>query len=291
MGTEKAVNTRDFLLLSDFDQTLSFKDSGQVLAEMMGISDFHEHVRRLSDTHLVQQGGELAYLLVHDPAFKKVRKKNLREAGKKVRLKNNIKLLSELLKDLDGTQFSFYVVSAGPQEIVESALEGIVPPDHIYASQLTFDEEGRVTGVASLRAGYGKVAILDHLRGQAPVGHNHLVYVGDGSSDVHVMLHVNRLDGLTIAVSENRYLTQIAKRTVLSEDALSILVPIMEDILGWDVFRIRDLFEKRGFILQEWEKVQTDTLSIVHASEGRNRSLNNAKAIDTPGTKGATANR
>ena len=65
----------------------------------------------------------------------------------------------------------------------------------------------------------------------------------------------------------------------------------MEDILGWDVFRIRDLFEKRGFILQEWEKVQTDTLSIVHASEGRNRSLNNAKGIDTPGTKGATANR
>jgi hypothetical protein len=109
---------------------------------------------------------------------------------------------------------------------------------------------------------------------QAPVGHNHLVYVGDGSSDVHVMLHVNRLDGLTIAVSENRYLTQIAKRTVLSEDALSILVPIMEDILGWDVFRIRDLFEKRGFILQEWEKVQTDTLSIVNASDGRNRTLN-----------------
>jgi hypothetical protein len=37
---------------------------------------------------------------------------------------------------------------------------------------------------------------------------------------------------LTIAVSENRYLTQIAKRTVLSEDALSILVPIMDDIMG-----------------------------------------------------------
>jgi HAD superfamily phosphoserine phosphatase-like hydrolase len=274
MSAERLINPRDFLLLSDFDQTLSFKDSGQVLAEMMGISDFDQHVRRLSDTHLVQQGGELAYLLVHDPAFKDVRKEHLRKAGKKVRLKNNIKLLSELLKDLDGARFEFYVVSAGPQEIVESALEGIVPPDHIYASELTFDREGRVNGVGSLRAGYGKVVILDHLRGQAPVGHNHLVYVGDGSSDVHVMLHVNRLDGLTIAVSENRYLTQIAKRTVLSEDALSILVPIMEDILGWDVFRIRDLFEKRGFILQEWEKVQTDTLSIVNALEGRSRTLN-----------------
>jgi predicted HAD superfamily phosphohydrolase len=33
------------------------------------------------------------------------------------------------------------------------------------------------------------------------VGHDRVVYVGDGSSDVHVMLHVNRLGGLTIAVS------------------------------------------------------------------------------------------
>jgi 2-hydroxy-3-keto-5-methylthiopentenyl-1-phosphate phosphatase len=102
---EKISNTREFLLLSDFDQTLSFKDSGQVLAEMVGIPDFEQHVRRLSDTHLVQQGGELAYLLVHDPAFKDVRKEHLREAGKKVRLKNNIRMLSELLKDLDGAHF------------------------------------------------------------------------------------------------------------------------------------------------------------------------------------------
>jgi HAD superfamily phosphoserine phosphatase-like hydrolase len=255
-------------LLSDFDQTLSFKDSGQVLAEMVGIPDFQEHVRRLSETHLVQQGGELAYLLTHEPAFQNVRKQHLREAGKKVRLKSNIQLLSRLLKDIGGSRFEFYVVSAGPQEIVESALEGIVPADHIFASRLMFDEQGKIRGVACLRAGYGKVAILDHLRGQAPVGHNHLVYVGDGSSDVHVMLHVNRLDGLTIAVSENRYLMQIAKRTVLSEDALSVLVPVMEEILHWDAFRIRMFFEKQGFILQEWEKVQTDTLSIVHAGAG-----------------------
>jgi len=268
MSTETAVGTRDFLLLSDFDQTLSFNDSGHVLAEMVGIKDFPEHVRRLSETHLVQQGGELAYLLVHDPAFKDVRKEHLRQAGKGVRLKSNIQLLTQLLKDIGGSRFEFYVVSAGPQEIVESALEGIVAADHIFASRLAFNKEGKVSAVACLRAGYGKVTILDHLRGQAPVGHNHLVYVGDGSSDVHVMLHVNRLDGLTIAVSENRYLTQIAKRTVLSENALCILIPIMEEILSWDAFRIRAFFEKQGFILQEWEKVQTDTLSIVNAAAG-----------------------
>src|SRR5947207_10210469 len=43
--------------------------------------------------------------------------------------------------------------------------------------------------------------------------------------------HVNRLNGLTIAVSENKYLAQIAKRSVLSDDAVSVLVPILEDIV------------------------------------------------------------
>jgi HAD superfamily phosphoserine phosphatase-like hydrolase len=260
------TSKKEFLLLSDFDQTLSFNDSGLVLAEMMGIPNFQEHVRKLADTHFVQQGGELAYLLLHEPAFKDVRKHHLREAGKKVRLKKHIQLLARLLENIDGCRFSSYVVSAAPQEIVESALEGILPADHIFASQLEFNAEGSITGIACLRAGYGKVAILDQLRDQKSVGHNRLVYVGDGSSDVHVMLHVNRLDGLTIAVSENRYLTQIAKRSVLSDDALSILVPITEEILGWNSDRIRALFEQHGFILREWEKVQTDTLQIVSAT-------------------------
>jgi HAD superfamily phosphoserine phosphatase-like hydrolase len=261
------TSKREFLLLSDFDQTLSFNDSGLVLAEMMGIPNFHGYVRKLAQANLVQQGGELAYLLVHERAFRDVRNTHLREAGKKVRLKNHIQLLSKLLEDIGGCHFSFYVVSAAPQEIVESALEGIVPADHIYASQLTFDEDGRVVGVSSLRAGYGKVVILDELRAKAPISHNRLVYVGDGSSDVHVMLHVNRLEGLTIAVSENRFLAPIAKRSVLSDDALSILIPITEEILGWSTAEIRAFFEQRGFILREWEKVQTDTLSIVSTAQ------------------------
>ncbi len=276
------TSRREFLLLSDFDQTLSFNDSGLVLAEMMGIPNFQDYVRKLANTNLVQQGAELAYLLVHERAFKDVRKKHLREAGKMVRLKSHIQLLSRLLANIGGFRFLFYVVSAAPQEIVESALEGMVAPDHIYASRLAFDEEGRIVGVTQLRAGYGKVVILDELRTQAPISHNHLVYVGDGSSDVHVMLHVNRLEGLTIAVSENRYLAQIAKRSVLSDDALSILVPITEEILRWNSAQVRAFFEQHGFIIREWEKVQTDTLSIVSAKQGAETYA----AVDkTPGAK------
>lgn len=76
------------------------------------------------------------------------------------------------------------------------------------------------------------------------------------------MLHVNKRDGFTIAVSEAKPIARIARRTVLSDNALSVLVPILEDIAGWDVLRIRDLFESRGLVLQEWDKARTDWLTI-----------------------------
>jgi hypothetical protein len=86
--------------------------------------------------------------------------------------------------------------------------------------------------------------------------------LGDGSSDVHVMLHVNRIGGLTIAVSENRYLTPIARRTILSDGGSSVLIPILEEIAGWDGARIRALFGAHGLVVQDWDKSRTDSLTI-----------------------------
>src|SRR5579863_1560138 len=123
---------KQYLLISDFDKTLSFNDSGIVLAEMLGIPGFQEKIGGLSNIHMVQQGGELAYLLLHDPEFRRVRKHDLVAAGKRIRLKENIRLLSRTLEDLDRHRFSFYVVSAAPEEVTQSALEGIVPEDHIF---------------------------------------------------------------------------------------------------------------------------------------------------------------
>lgn len=262
--TDNTMNTpKEYLLISDFDQTLSFHDSGVVLSDMLGIEGFRERVAGLSDIHLVQQGGELAYLLLHDPEFRRVRPEHLREVGKRIRLKPNLHLLAQLLQGLEGHHFSFYVVSAAPQEVIESALEGIVPPENIYGTKFQYNEAtGEIASILCLRAGYGKVAVVDELRERLPVSHNSMVYVGDGSSDVHVMLHVNRLDGLTIAVSENKYITQIARRTILSDDALSVLIPILEEIAGWDTVQIRNLFEAHGFVLQEWDKIRTDSLIV-----------------------------
>ena len=261
--TDLRERNKRYLFISDFDQTLSFNDSGRVLSKMLGVEAFDERVAGLSDIHLVQQGGELSYLLLHDPEFRRVRKEHLVEAGKAIRLKENIALLSEILQDLDGSHFSFYVVSAAPEEVVQSALEGIVPPAHIHGTRFRYHpQSGEIESIVRLPAGYGKVAVLDELRADMRVGHDRLVYVGDGSSDVHVMLHVNRLDGLTIAVSENKYITPIARRTILSDDATSVLIPIVEELFGWNSTKIRAFFDSYGLAIQDWDKVRTDSITL-----------------------------
>lgn len=257
------TGARDYLLVSDFDQTLSFNDSGVVLSDMIGISGFRERIAGLADIHLVQQGGELAYLLLHDPEYRRVRREDLVEVGRRVRLKNNIRLLPKLLRELEGHQFSFYVVSAAPQEVIQSALAGIVPEEHIFGTIFRYHpDSGEIQSIVRVPAGYGKVAVVDKLRAAAGVGQDRVIYIGDGSSDVHVMLHINRLDGFTIAVSENKYITQIARRTVLSDDALSVLVPVLEEILGWNAVQVRAFFESHGLLLREWDKVRTDSIII-----------------------------
>ena len=254
---------RQYLLASDFDQTLSFNDSGHVLSELLGTSGFTEKVAGLSRMNLVQQGGELAYLILHDPEYRRVRREHLREVGRRVRLKQNIPLLARFLRQgFDGHRFSFHVVSAAPEEVIESALEGIVPADHIHGTCFRYADSGEVESIVRVPAGYGKVAVLEELQARLQVSPDHVVYVGDGSSDVHAMLHVNRRDGFTIAVSDARFIAPIARRTVLSDDALSVLVPLVEDLFGWGPARIRALFESHGLQIQEWDKVRTDRMTI-----------------------------
>ena len=260
---ERDTVAKQYLLASDFDQTLSFNDSGILLSEMLGIPGFIEKCAGLSSMHLVQQGAELAYLLLHDPEYRRVRAEDLRAVGKRIRLKQGIPLLSRILDSVPGFRFTFCVVSAAPEEVIRSALEGVVPPERIYGTRFRYDPgSGEIQSIVRVPAGYGKVAVLDQLRTDLGIGGDRVVYVGDGSSDVHVMLHVNRLDGLTVAVSENKILRPIARRTILSDDVLSVLVPVLEEIVGLDAAGIRALFGSHGFVLQEWDKARTDSLII-----------------------------
>jgi len=255
---------KHYLLASDFDQTLSFNDSGAVLSELLGAASFESKVDGLARSNLVQQGGELAYLIRHDPEFRGVRREHLVEAGRRVRMKAGIPALVDLLRrGFEDAVFSFFVISAAPREVVVSALAGIVPADHIFGTELDLDSNsGEVTAVKRVPAGYGKVAVIEELIGRLDIARDRMIYVGDGSSDVHVMLHVNNHDGFTIAVSENKQLARIAKSTVISDNALSILVPVLDQVLRWPSKSIRTLFESNGLILHEWERARTDRVTI-----------------------------
>src|SRR5215467_9042495 len=96
------LQTKEYLLLSDFDQTLSFNDSGIVLSDLIGVSGSSDRIHGMSQIHLVQQGGELAYLLLHDPQYRCVRREHLIEAGKRIRVKENIRELFDLLHKIEG---------------------------------------------------------------------------------------------------------------------------------------------------------------------------------------------
>jgi 2-hydroxy-3-keto-5-methylthiopentenyl-1-phosphate phosphatase len=260
---------KQYLLASDFDQTLSFNDSGVVLSELIGFHNFHDKVKGLSDIHLVQQGAELAYLILHDPDFRRVRRDNLIETGKRIRLKHDVDLFARSLDNIsDGFKVSFYVISAAPQEIIQSALEGIVPPDHIFGTRFRWNEAtGEVDSIIRATAGWGKITVLEEIRATLGISHDHVIYMGDGSSDLPVMMHVNQHDGLTIAVSEAKFISRIARRTVLSDNAMSVLIPVFEEVLRWDSVKIRRFFTTRGLTLREWDKTRTDMLTIEDTAE------------------------
>ena len=255
-----------YIFASDFDQTLTFNDTGYVLSELVGIptAEFERKVMGMAKLNLVQQGAELSYLLLHDPEFRsRVRREHLVEVGKRIRLKENIELLYAILENgIEGYNFDFYVISAAPVEVIHSALEGMVPASHIRGTEFQYTPSGEIESITRATAGYGKVAVLNQLLANLQVGPGHVVYVGDGSSDLHVMLQVNGNDGYTIAVSDSKHVTQIAKRTVLSTNALAILAPILEEIVGWQRPRVREFFGTHGLVIQEWDRVRTDWLKL-----------------------------
>lgn len=257
------MTKKQILIASDFDKTLSFNDSGQILSQMLGSPDFEKKVSGLSRINIVQQGAELAYLLRHDPDFRCVRHEMLREVGRQVKLKNNVRDFVQFLQEgVDGCTFEFRVISAAPAVVVKAALEGIVEPEHIYGTEFEFDERGEIASIRRVAAGYGKVVILQEVEAELGLRPDHTVYVGDGSSDLHVMMHVNQNEGLTIGVSQTESIVRTARRTVMSDNAMAVLVPVLEEHLGWSGPRIRDAFENRGLAVKDWERARTDWLTI-----------------------------
>jgi HAD superfamily phosphoserine phosphatase-like hydrolase len=256
---------KKILFVSDFDKTLSKGDVGQILSAKLGISaeQFDQKIEEIKRRNIVQLGGELAHLIIRDPDYVgKVTKGLLYEVGEEIELKKGVPELMKILGEgIDNCHFSTYIVSAAPEECVEKAVENILPVDNIYGTTFVY-KNGIVQDVERTNAGHAKVSTLDMLKQKENVTRYAIIYVGDGSSDVHVMLHVRSYQGYTITVSPTPYMGHICRRSVISDNALSILVPILQDLLKYDEGKVRKFFEDRGHAVLEWNRADTEWLDI-----------------------------
>ncbi len=256
---------KKILFVSDFDKTLSIGDVGFILSAKLGVSAqaFDKKFKEIQRRNIVQLGGELAHLMVRDPDYVgKVTKDLLYEVGKEVELKKGVTELMKILTGgIDNYRFSTYIVSAAPKECVEKAVEHILPADNVYGTTFIY-KDNIVQDVERANAGHAKVATLDMLKEKENVPRDAIIYVGDGSSDVHVMLHIMSYNGYTITVSPSPYMGHICRRSVISDNVLSILVPILEDLLKYDKEKIQAYFEGRGHPILEWNRADTEWLNI-----------------------------
>ena len=66
------------------------------------------------------------------------------------------------------------VITAAPRLVVQSALDGIVPADHIAGADFEFDRDsGEICAVTNVPAGYGKVAVLEELEAPLQISPDH----------------------------------------------------------------------------------------------------------------------
>lgn len=256
---------KKILFASDFDKTLSVGDIGYILNAKLGVSaeQFDQKIEEIKRRNIVQLGGELAHLIIRDPDYAgKVSKDLLYEVGKEVELKKGVAELMKILAEgIENCHFSTYIVSAAPKECIEKAVEHIFPAENVYGTTFIY-KNGIVQDVERTNAGHAKVSTLDMLKQKENVTRYAIIYVGDGSSDVHVMLHVMSYQGYTITVSPAPYMGHICRRSVISDNALSILVPILEDLFKYDEGKVRKFFEDRKHVILEWNRADTEWLDI-----------------------------
>ena len=55
---------------------------------------------------------------------------------------------------------------------------------------------------------------------------------------------------------------RIARTTVLSDNAFSVMVPVLHQILAWRTGAIRELLESNGLTLEAWDRARTDRVQI-----------------------------
>jgi len=156
-----------------------------------------------------------------------VRREHLVESAKRIRLKENMSCCTRCWKAASRVPLRFLRALRSSGGSIHSRSEACADESHPgHGVQVT--ASGEIDSITAGAAGYGKVAALNQIAGQSAGWAGTRGLLGDGSSDLHVMLQVNGNDGYTIAVSDSKNVTQIAKRTVLSTNALRFWRPSLK---------------------------------------------------------------
>ena len=85
------------------------------------------------------------------------------EVGRRVRLRRTSMLADCLAEGIHGFSFSFFVISAAPEEVIHSALEASSSRHTSSAPSSTMTRCPAKSFNRRVPAGYGKVAVLDEL--------------------------------------------------------------------------------------------------------------------------------
>ena len=236
--TLQAIDARDpaclpthYLIASDFDQTLSFNDSGAVLSEILGASELSREGSRPGR----EQSGPAGWGAgLPDPPRSRVPRRpsrapgGNRPAGSPAQPHSGAGRSAGARHRAASLLVLRHLRRASGGHSVGTRRRGAARSDLRDRAGLRRRRPARCARSGGCPAGYGKVAVLEEIESRLGIVPDRTIYVGDGSSDVHVMLHVNNRDGFTIAVSENRLLARIARSTVLSDNAFSIMAPVLE---------------------------------------------------------------
>ena len=229
--TTTATPPRHYLVASDFDQTLSFNDSGAVLSELIGASRVRGEGRRPGAQQPRAAGRRAG---VPDSPRSGVPRRAARapRGGRPARppaaqhpgaRRRPRRAASTAIASRSSSSRRRRARSSSPRSTASSR-----PTTSSAPSSSTTTRPARCGRSGACRPATARWRRSRSSRRGSASRRIARIYVGDGSSDVHVMLHVNNRDGFTIAVSENQQLARIAKSTVLSDDASSVLVPILE---------------------------------------------------------------
>jgi len=162
---------------------------------------------------------------------------------------------------------------AAPKVVVESALEELFR--RITSSERSWNSTTRRVKSAQSPAcplDNGKVLVLSELEKAQQRAPNHTIYMGDGSSDLSVMQHVN---GCEDTASRCRRPNTGTYRQTHRAERQCAQCPGADPRrhLEMELTQIRELFASYGLTVHEWDRVRTDWLTFHESSPAVERAV------------------